>query len=290
MLKKLALCGLIALLSVPLSAQQKKPAPKPATLELNEALRQGLVAIEVSGTGGHQGECLRLNARNLSGKSLRVRIPAGQFFEPRDSSLQTLVTAGQQTLAFQGKTPVTLLLKTFCAQAGDLSPQPNAAFTAGAMAPEQLCKLLRFISESGKTDSPAAQNAVWCLTNHHALGGIGDAELTKFTAELLGRTPPGYRIRYETREIKPGDRALPGKALVVEGSYQYVIAKDTKVTMLLLHEDGRLIKKLSGAEDMIAGEHRGSLHLEVYNLPPGKYIVRWQTREGEIIKDIAVEF
>jgi len=60
--------------------------------------------------------------------------------------------------------------------------------------------------------------------------------------------------------------------------------------MLLLHDDGRLIKKLSKEEDMTAGEHRGSLHLEVYNLPTGKYIVRWQTREGLIIKDIHVEF
>lgn len=290
MLRKLALCSLLALLSMPLGAQQKKTAPKAAVIDLGDALRQGLLAIEVSGTGGHQGECLRLSARNLSGKSLRVRIPVGQFFEPGDSSLQTLVVAEQHTLALQGKTPASLLLKTFCAQAGDLSPQPNAAFSAGAMAPEQLCKLLLFIAQSGKTDSPAAQSAVWCLTNRHSLGGIGDAELTKFTAELLGRTPPGYRIRYESREIRPGDRALPGKALVVEGSYQYVIAQDTKVTMLLLREDGSLIKKLSAAEDMIAGEHRGSLHLEVYNLPPGRYIVRWQTREGEVIKDIPVEF
>ncbi|MBL7803640.1 MAG: hypothetical protein JNL02_07895 [Saprospiraceae bacterium] len=290
MLSKATLLLSMLLFSFSALAQKAKPASKTTTLDLSEALRQKLVAVEVSGTGGHLGECLTVTARNLSGKSLRVRIPLGQYFEPADSAQQTLVVSEARSLALNGKSPVKTTLKTFCAQAGDLSPRAGAGFVAGAMAPERLCKLLKFIAETGKSAESSAQSAVWCVTNGHALGSIGDPELTKFTAELLGKTPPGYRIRYETRVIRPGERAQPGKALVVEGSYQYILEKNTKVTMLLLHDDGRLIKKLSKEEDMTAGEHRGSLHLEVYNLPTGKYIVRWQTREGLIIKDIPVEF
>ncbi len=267
---------------------QKKTTPAP--VDLSTALAKKMIAFEVSGTGGHQGECLKISARSLTGKNLRIRIPLGQFLDPADSAMQTLVVAKAQTLALNPKTAVQATLSTFCAQAGDASPRAGTGFAVGALAPEQLLRLLQFIVEEGKTGDYTAQNAVWCVTNKLPIGSIGDPILAKFTAELLGRPLPGYRIRYETQVIRPGDRALPGKALVVEGSYQYVLEKNAKVQMLLLDADGKLIKQLSKPEDMIAGEHRGSLRLEVYNLPPGQYTVRMQTTQGVVIKDTTVEF
>lgn len=269
---------------------QKKPAPTPAVLDLATALAQKAIAFEMTSMGGHQGECVKISGRSLTGKPLRVRIPQGQFVEPADSAMQTLVVAESQILVFSPKTPVEALLKTFCVQAGDGSPMTGTRFAVGALAPEQLRKLLQFIVEQGKVNDGAAQSAVWCVANGSPLAGIGDPALTKFTAELLGREAPGYKIRYQTRTILPGERAAPGKALVVEGSYNYILDQDAKVVMLLLDAEGKLIKQVSKEKVMIAGEHRGSFNLEVYNLPPGKYIVRIQTSAGVVIKDTAVEF
>lgn len=277
------------LIATGLSAQKKAAAPS-STLDLDEAIRQQLVAVEVSGTGGHFGNCIKLVCKNRRDKVLRIRIPQGQFMQPADSTFQTLVVAEERTLALKVKAKGELLLKTFCAQAGDRSPVAGAVFAVGALAPEQLRKLLQFIVEKGKTDNSEAQAAVWCVTNGNSPAGIGDPELTKFTAELMGKTVPGYKIRRKTVEIVPGERAELGKALIVEGNYRYTLEKDEKLLMNLLDATGKFIKQISNEELMKAGEHRSSFHLEVWNLTPGKYTVRVQTKDGRVIRDIEVEF
>lgn len=279
---------LLLLISHQLSAQ-KTPKPSPI-LDLKDAIAQKLVSITVEGKGGHQGEALKLICKNLRGQYLRLRIPQGQLMEPADSAQQTLVVAEEVVLAVMTKTPAETALKTFCTQAGDNSPSAGSLFSVGALAPAAVCNLLKFIAEKGKTESSEAQTAVWCLTSKQSIGSIGDSELTKFVADQLGKEVPGYRIRHSVVETVPGRPAALGKALVIEGNFRYFLEKDEQTLMVLLDEAGKQIKQVSKVETMKAGEHRSSLRLEVYNLDPGKYILRMQTKAGRVIKDTEIEF
>lgn len=292
MMRKLLFCLPLLLLPGLVYSQKDKKTKSapPSILNLEEAIKQKFVAIEIVGSGGYTGNCLKVVCRNTRGKFLRIRIPQGQFMEPADSTFQTLVVAEEQTLALSVKTPAEVALKTFCAQAGDRSPMAGAVFAAGALAPEQLRKLLKFMVESGKINHPEAQSAVWCVTDGQSLGGISDPQLKKFTAELMGKPVPGYKIRRQTVQIIPGERAGPGKALVVEGNFEYTLEKDEKLVMNLFDANEKLVKQISKEELMKAGEHRSSFHLEVWNLTPGKYVVRVQTKDGRVIKDIEVDF
>ncbi|HRI61682.1 MAG TPA: hypothetical protein PK228_18210, partial [Saprospiraceae bacterium] len=101
---------------------------------------------------------------------------------------------------------------------------------------------------------------------------------------------PGYKIKRQTVQIVPGERADFGKALVVDGNYEYVLEQDEKLLMNLLDTEGKIVKQISKEELMKAGEHHSSFHLELWNLTPGKYIVRVQTKAGRVIRDIEVEF
>jgi hypothetical protein len=291
-MKKNLLLLITLLLLSSVGYAQKAPDQKTtsSTYDLADALKQNLVSLEIEGTGGHQGASLKVVCKNLKGKFLRLRIPQGQFMMPDDSTFQTLVVAEEQTVAVNVKTPAETMLKTFCAQAGDRSPVTGAAFAVGVLAPEQLRNLLKFIVEKGKIDQPEAQSAVWCVTSGGSLGSIGDQELTKFTAELLGKNIPGYKIKRQAVEVVPGARADFGKALIAEGDYRYVLEKDEKLVMNLLDADGKLVKQISDEELMKAGEHRSSFQIKIWNLTPGKYILRVQTKEGRVIKDIEVEF
>ena len=288
-MKKLLLFPSLLLLASLATAQQSGK-PKTSTYELDEALQQKLISVEIKGTGGHFGNCLRVVCKNLKGKFFRLRIPQGQFMLPADSTFQTLVVAEEHMMALNVKSPVELTLKTYCAQAGDRSPLTGSIFAVGALAPEQLRNLLKFIVEKGKVDSHEAQSAVWCVTNGNSVADIQDPALAKFTAELLGKPVPGYKIKRKTVEIVPGERATLGKAFIVDGNYQYVLDKDEKLLMNLLDSELKLVKQISKEELMKAGEHRSSFHLEVWNLTPGKYTVRIETKGGRIIRDIEVEF
>ncbi len=288
-MRKLLLPNLLFLLFISQISAQKTTKPN-NTYDLKEALAQKLISIQIEGKGGHQGEALKLVCKNLRGQYLRIRIPQGQLMEPADSAQQTLVVAEEMLLAVLAKTPSEAALKTFCTQAGDNSPSAGSAFSVGAIAPTIVCDLLKFITEKGKTESSEAQTAVWCLTSGTSLASIGDGELTKFLADQLGKDVPGYRIRHSVVETVPGRPAALGKALVIEGNFRYYLEKDERTILVLLDGSGKLIKQVSKEEIMKAGEHRSSLRLEVYNLDPGKYTLRMQTKGGRVIKDTAIEF
>lgn len=289
-MKKLLLFSLVLFVAAAAFAQ-KKPgtaAPK-TTLDLKEAIAQKLVRLDIECLGGYRGEVLKITCKNLTTKPLRVQIPQGQLMNPADSMWQTLVVAEAKLLNLGAKNPVQTMLKTFCAEAGDGSPATGAAFSVGVLAPENVRKMLQFIVERGKVDDPAAQQAVWCVANGNPLGGIGDTELTKFAADLLGKTLPGYRIKYKVTET-PGARQALGPALKVEGNYIYFLAKAEKLSMTLFDAEGKTVKVLFKNKEYSAGEHRSSLNLEVWNLKPGKYFLRLQTAKGETVKEIEVEF
>lgn len=282
---------LYLLLSAALPAiAQKSPVSSSRNLDLRDALARKMIQVEVTGLGGHQGECLKIICKNLGAQPIRVHFRQGQLMEPADSNQQTLVVAEEKWLAVSTKKPAEILLKTFCTQAGDLSPTLGSVFAVAAIAPETLCKVLQYISEHGKTEDFAAQAAVWATISHTGLGSIGDPQLTQFVAMQLGKTTPTYRIRHEKVESVPGKTADLGKALVVEGNFMYYLEKDEMVRMVLLDESGALVKTISKDEKMVAGEHRSGLKLQVWNLQPGKYIVRMQTKDGRVIKDMEVEF
>lgn len=268
----------------------QKPAKASNIFDLKEALDKKLVSLHIEGKGGHQGEALRLVCKNLRGQYLRLRIPQGQLMEPADSSQQTLVVAEEVLLAVMAKTPAEAALKTFCTQAGEISPRVGEKFAVGALASAVVCNLLKFLGEKGKMDHPDAQAAMWCVTSGSSLGSIGDTELGKFVAEQLGKEAPGYKIHYSAVETMPGQCAELGKALVIESNFRYFLEKDERTLLVLLDGSGNLIKQVSKEEIMKAGEHRSGIRLEVYNLDPGKYVLRMQTKAGRVIKDMEVEF
>jgi hypothetical protein len=270
-----------------LSAQSTKPSG--GVLDLSEAVRQKMLSLSVSSKGGHTGETLELTFKNLKGKPFRIRIPQGQFMEPADTGMQTLVVAREQYVNVTAKTNARTLLHTFCAQAGDRSPSSGTSFALGAMAPERVCKLLQYLTEKNLIDSPDAQTAVWCVTSRSNPAGIENRELARFTAELLGKKPPVYRITYETRE-EPGKMADLGKAMVVDCNYQYTLEKNEYLSLILYDAADKEVKVLRKDEFTKAGEHRTSFHLKVWQLTPGKYTVKLQKKNGEVVKSVEVEF
>ena len=280
----------LLLIPAAFSQNKSKPATKSVTYDLADAMAKKLVSIEVKGTGGHQGECVKLVCKNLRGQMFRLRIPQGQLLEPADTSEQTLVVVEAHELLVTAKTPTELMVSAFCTQAGDLSPSVGSPFAVGALAAENLRALLQFIVENGKTNAAEAQSAVWCVTNGSAIGSIGDPALTEFTAKLLNKKMPGYTIKYSSVSTQPGERAGLGKALVVEGNYRFVLAKDEKISLVLYDAAGKMVKVLRKDEPMKAGEHHSSLRLQVYNLEPGHYFVRLEKPNKEMVKEIEVEF
>jgi hypothetical protein len=258
-------------------------------MDLADAIREKMVAVVVESTGGHDGACMKIQCRSLKGQSMRLRIPQGQLMNPADTTMQVLVVAQEETVAVGAKTPAEAVLKAFCTQAGHRSPMMGTAFSTGAMAPDKVCQLLRFLSDHNKIDSGDAQSAVWCLIHHHHLGSIEDLDIRKYLADLTGLPMPGYHIKYETKVV-PGQPADWGKAMVIDSQFQYTLTADDKLSLILYDANNNIVKILRKDDPAKAGEHRSGIHLQVWTLDPGKYKVRLHKKDGTVIKELEVAF
>ena len=282
---------LLLFFGVAVLAQTNESEKKLGTIPLKEALSKNLVRVKIESTGGHTGNTLKLVCKNTASRSaLRILIPQGQLFDPLDSTRQTLVNAQDTWVVSGDRKETEVMLQIFCTQAGDVSPDVGCVFSTAALASEPLRQLLKYMAETEKMADASAQAAVWSISSQHPLAGISDLALRKFTAELLGKDMPGYNIKYRTVEQVPGRRADLGKAMVVEGNFIYSLEQDEIVFLVLLDASGKVIKRISKDEKMIKGEHRSGIRLEVHNLSTGKYTLRMQTKKGDVIKDMPVEF
>ncbi|HFA48090.1 MAG TPA: hypothetical protein ENJ95_03620 [Bacteroidetes bacterium] len=262
-----------------------------SAIDLNEAAQKGLVAFSVSGSGGHSGECIKVKLENTSRKKLEIRIPAGQIFEPGDSSLQNLmVTKEEIFLVEKGKTRIGRLYG-LCVEATDGSPGEHSVFGLGKMAAGNLLKLAQHLSENNLHKNPYAQFAVWSVSDNERLEEIGDPKLTKFVADLLGKPMPEYHIKNR----QPRDRLLPGQpanyreAFAMNGLFYYTLENEKIVNFELYNEEGELLHAFFENRRQKRGYHKFRFEFEIRNLPKGKYFAKL-TSGGEVIKELGVEF
>jgi hypothetical protein len=269
--------------------QKTHPGHGAGVVDLAQAIKDKLVAITIEGTGGHEGESLKMSCRSLRGQSVRLQVAPGQLMKPVDTTMQILVVAQAQEIFVPAKTPVTIMLQAFCTQAHNRSPLSGTAFSTGAMAPDKICQLLKFLAAHNKVGSPDTQSAIWCVTNGHHLGSISDPEIKKFLSELTGMPIPGYHIQYETKVV-PGQPADWGKAMIIDSQFQYTLMTDDKLSLILYDSNNNIVKVLRKDDPAKAGEHRSGLHLQVWTLDPGKYTVRLLKKDGTTIKEMEVSF
>lgn len=261
-------------------------------IPIGEAIKKGYLSLSASGNGGHSGECLSLKLENKTRKKLDVTVPAGQIFEAGDSSLQNLMVAKEEVFAIEpGRSRITKLFG-FCVEAGDGSPGEGSKYSLGKMADGHLLKVARYLSENNLHQHPSAQFAVWAVSNGERLEGIGDAGLTQFVADLLGKPMPEYHIQYQQ---PPSDRLLPGQpanwreAMAMNGLFYYTLERDQQVNFGLYNENGELVHTLFKNRVQKRGYHKFRFEFEIKGLPKGKYFAR-MTSQGQTLKELAVEF
>ncbi len=261
-------------------------------LDIADAVRKGYLSVSAEGAGGHDGECLKLNLKNKSKKKLEVRVPAGQIFEPGDSSLQNLMVSKEESFFVESGASRIAKLFGFCIEASDGSPGENSIFKMGKLAEGNLLKMAKYLSDNNLHQNPSAQYAVWAVTDADRLEGIGDPTLTKFVADMLGKPMPEYHIEYQAQ---PQDRILPGQpanwreAFAMNGLFYYDLATDQQVDFGLYNEAGELVHALFKNRLQKRGSHKFKFEFEIRGLPKGKYFARLTNKEN-VIKELAVEF
>lgn len=226
-------------------------------IEIDEALKKGLIAAEINGAGPNSGPSIRLKVFNKGNAPLTLNISPGWFLMPDDTLVQRmLVTNTEQLQVSAGDTASTILI-AMCSEKNDVGPGTDDRFTMGTMASGSLLKLSRLLDEKDIQDD-AAQNAVWAITDSVALSTICGTEHSATLLEFFSSL---------------GNYAIPkcemfegaGKAAVfrMNGSFTYTIMEPTKINLAVFDADGEIIITL--IEDEVTGgeSYQYDYHMEI---------------------------
>ncbi|MCC7168744.1 MAG: hypothetical protein IT565_14355 [Rhodospirillales bacterium] len=137
-MRLLLLFSILSFLSATPVFSQKSPVKKQTIVDLKTAIDQKMVDVRLDGLGGHQGASVKFICKNLKNRSFELLIPKGQLLMPAEESEQTLVVAEDLRLTVSPKTHAEGLLRTFCTEAGQASPNVGRSFLVGAMASAQV--------------------------------------------------------------------------------------------------------------------------------------------------------
>ena len=254
-------------------------APAMRSLSLEQALREGAVAVRVEGTGGHSGEVLRVEVKNRTRTVLEVLIPEGWVFQSVQEQVQDLMVARAERLRLASGATVPVTCRVFCTQGPLRSPEAGEHFRAGALGAPALVQLAQAVA-AGSYPDPVVQAGVWTVANGHSIAGMGALDSTAtdtlrhMVSRLSGQPPPRYTMHFQE---EPG-RACSGRPALIERVFTLENAVPIVFHAVVLDPAGRVMQVLHQGTLIPAGRHSEVFSVPVADKPPGRYAIHVWTQ------------
>ena len=239
-----------------------------------DALRDGQITFTVKSQGGHSGQCLSVHFEKMTDKPLRLSIPAGHIFEPKDSTYQNIIIVKNEEFTLT-KTKQFVRINGLCAQSGDASPAVFAMFELGKMAEGNLLKMAVYIAEQRLWNESDAQYAIWCMSDSLPVASISHKGLLSTACQLLGQPLPQYKLNYPTAPPTSRTRqpVLEKTPFSAEGAFEYQSNTEKEISVYVLNEAKERVRTVFEGQRHLPGWAKYSFYFKTTQLPPGKYEV-----------------
>ena len=227
-------------------------------LSIKDALAKNVIKCNFTGNSNspHYYQPLILSITNNDNEPIKVKIDNGQKFIASDESFQNLVLTKHELIALSPGETKKLELFSMCIESHDHAPLDRINYTLGEMASGSLLKLTLLIETKGWFDY-VGQMAVWCLIDNNELDYIYGPEntevyeLVKLLAKETGKAippPPAendYKRNFNSKNI----------ISTVKGTFKYTIAKTRNVSIILMDNNGLVVRELYRNPKEKAGDH-----------------------------------
>jgi hypothetical protein len=250
------------------------PSPAPEKISLTSAVKQKKVSLVATSTGMNSEECVKLELKNISGKPLKIEIPAGTLFDSANQHEQDILVTRQSEAILAANQSTTAKAYGFCCQATNAVPMPGSTFNVSDCTNEKLVKVATYLNNYPFNIS-SQQSAVWAVSDKHSVGGIFGSgkdmdSLRTFTARLTGQDVPFYKVDYGY---------IPNTAFVyapktLEGNMDFKLDNPGKGTLVIYDPEGEPFQVFFYEKHMTRGTYSQHFRYTATNMIPGEYRVR----------------
>lgn len=276
----------ILLLTIALAPLIATAKPALIRLGIKQALENNIIKIEAVATGNsYHDKGLRLHITNTSGNQLQLTMSQGVIFRPTDTTQQDLVLAGDEPLAIEPFKDGTVEAQTFCAKSYAHAPVAVHPYKFYKMGSDTLVQLLQYV-KMNHLFNYLGQEAVWVITNQHALESVYDAsnefastKLIERLAQITGQPIPKYHEVHPETTVADQPVYNP-RPLHIVAKFEQKLDNPTKLTLGVFNGAGEMIDKVFENQSFGAKVgHRFTVDFAAADVQPGTYYIR--LKDGE---------
>lgn len=248
-------------------------------LSIENAIKEGIISVQIYGKGGHEGECIEMDIKSLIDKDTIVRIEPGRRLISDDSLLQDILIVKEIQLFLASREKKQINIFGFCCQATNAGPGKGDAFNIGFMEDSTFILLAEYL---GKSNLPLGvmQSAVWVLSNNHSLSSIhndneSDREKMKELYGLIAGIKklelkfPWYTLKYE----QDTTRLFSNRPNKLFAEIEYGIPNPSNVDMLIRDINGHFVTNIFTNRPHHPDKYTYRFNLNVAKWSKGKYLL-----------------
>lgn len=256
------------------------------SVDIRDAIKQKLIDIKIKWRGPDNSESvssrhgynLRMVVQNLTNNNLKVEVPCGSMFTPKDSTRQNMIITEDILVELAPKRQKIQYANGYCCEAKDGAPDLDEVYLIKAPARDRLIKLARYIRDH-KLEGYGVQRAIWCISDKHDLEDIN-----------MGDTTSVGLIRYagELRKIpKPEIEKAIVKSLRNNGKVyeqkipiEIPINKESLIWIMVQDINNNTVKVVMAKQLVPKGTLRHDVGVSSIDLGAGNFYVRVYSQDG----------
>lgn len=254
---------------------------------LGKMIDEGVLMAQIRGMSGHEGECVMITIRNISGDTSFILLEPGRILQSIDTSVQDILITREERLVLAPGAQQKFTAFGFCSQATLSSPDSAEVFSMGKMADSSLISLAIFLNENeNKFPVDAIQQAVWCISDNYSIMDIyGEDlasinELRNYVADLKGLD----HVLSSNNDQTPYWRSIYHYTHTVSGEIEVYFASDCLANILIIDREGKEYKSLAKQKSYKAGYYRFTFSFTTTDWPKGEYFIIVESAEAVLYR------
>jgi hypothetical protein len=259
-----------------------KSSMKQSVFTIHELINNPNVLVKLVSNGRYSGKSVTLNIVSKLNNTIKVKIPEGTLFYPRDESEQTLVLPKTELITINKQSSKSLLVNGFCTESSDKSPKEGGEFKIGKTKDKKLLSLLSSIKNK-PFEEYQIQESIWCITDNKPLSNIYEdkgTELKEIVSQITGLPVTWQSIRREM-SVDENNNIIP-KPVEIKGELKFTNSKATLIKGKIIKENGELVYELSKGKNLPKAKNITlNFKVRVEGWGKGNYFVIYYTKEGE---------
>lgn len=257
------------------------------TITVQQAQAERKVEVVILPYRTYSGEGIRIEVKNISGKSLNLLLPKGSIFIPDNGGEQTLVKSDDVQFALKAGETTPLQFKGYCTELHDSGSPRGATFLIGSTQNEKLKDLLRFVDSLKINDTEAIQYAIWSITDGNPVSYISTRDsasrtLRRYLCTVTGQTAPWYNNDADI--IETPERVFEIVSKEISGEISFRANGRVEMQGTVQDSTGKVVftnpNKLSAPGGNVTFWYR----LRVEGWEKGKYYVVYTNNGTEMIR------